>query len=103
MVTTLDEARHGLETGDYVTFTEVRGMEPLNGCEPIRITETGMPPPPVSAPDLAFCLRSSPITALGRVSRPARAVPVLTGACAHPVPPPPFTRPVRAPRPRRAP
>ena len=41
MVTTLDEARHGLETGDYVTFTEVKGMEPLNGCEPMRITETG--------------------------------------------------------------
>ena len=41
MVTTLDEARHGLETGDYVTFTEVQGMEALNGCEPMRITVTG--------------------------------------------------------------
>ena len=45
MVTTLDEARHGLETGDYVTFTEVKGMEPLNGCEPMRITVTGNRPP----------------------------------------------------------
>jgi hypothetical protein len=46
MVTTLDEVRHGLEDGDYVTFTEVQGMEALNGCEPMRITVTGGRPTP---------------------------------------------------------
>ena len=50
MVTTLDEVRHGLETGDYVTFTEVKGMEPLNDCEPMRVTETGASPPPPHGP-----------------------------------------------------
>ena len=42
MVTTLDEVRHGLETGDFVTFTEVQGMDCLNGCEPVRVNVTGM-------------------------------------------------------------
>ena len=37
----LDETRHGLEDGDYVTFTEVEGMEALNGCEPRKITVKG--------------------------------------------------------------
>jgi ubiquitin-activating enzyme E1 len=37
-VSVLDEARHGLEDGDYVTFSEVEGMEALNGCEPKKIT-----------------------------------------------------------------
>ena len=41
MVTTLDETRHGLETGDYVTFTEVKGMTQLNDCEPMPIKVTG--------------------------------------------------------------
>eukprot|EP00960_Hanusia_phi_P025110 738341-Hanusia_phi.AAC.4 len=41
VVTTLDEARHGLESGDYVTFTEIQGMAELNGCEPIKIEVTG--------------------------------------------------------------
>jgi ubiquitin-activating enzyme E1 len=41
VVTTLDEARHGLEDGDFVTFTEVKGMEELNGCEPRKITVKG--------------------------------------------------------------
>jgi len=40
-VTTLDEVRHGLETGDFVTFTEVKGMTELNGCEPMEIKVTG--------------------------------------------------------------
>ncbi|XP_074650739.1 ubiquitin-like modifier-activating enzyme 6 [Tubulanus polymorphus] len=31
VVTCLDDIRHGLETGDVVTFKEVRGMEALNG------------------------------------------------------------------------
>lgn len=41
MVTCLDEARHGFESGDYVTFTEVQGMTELNGCQPIEIKALG--------------------------------------------------------------
>lgn len=41
MVTTLDETRHGLEDGDYVTFSEVQGMEALNGCQPRKVTVKG--------------------------------------------------------------
>ncbi|KAL8408823.1 hypothetical protein RB594_007303 [Gaeumannomyces avenae] len=41
VVTTPDDARHGLEDGDYVTFTEVQGMEQLNGCQPRKITVKG--------------------------------------------------------------
>jgi len=33
VVTTLDEARHGLEDGDVVTFSEVQGMTGINGKE----------------------------------------------------------------------
>ena len=40
-VVTLDEARHGLEDGDCVTFSEVVGMTELNECEPFRVTTTG--------------------------------------------------------------
>ncbi|KAI0053041.1 ubiquitin activating enzyme [Auriscalpium vulgare] len=41
IVTCLDETRHGLEDGDFVTFTEVKGMEELNGCEPRKVTVKG--------------------------------------------------------------
>lgn len=41
MVSALDETRHGLEDGDYVTFSEVEGMEALNGAEPRKITVKG--------------------------------------------------------------
>ncbi|KAL2918709.1 E1 ubiquitin-activating protein [Polyrhizophydium stewartii] len=41
LVATLEEQRHGLEDGDYVTFTEVQGMTQLNGIEPRRVTVTG--------------------------------------------------------------
>lgn len=41
MVTCLDETRHGLEDGDFVTFSEVQGMEELNGCEPRKVTVKG--------------------------------------------------------------
>ena len=41
LVSTLDESRHGLEDGDYVTFTEVRGMEAINNCEPRKIAVKG--------------------------------------------------------------
>ncbi|XP_041953675.1 ubiquitin-like modifier-activating enzyme 1 isoform X3 [Alosa sapidissima] len=41
VVTCLDEARHGFESGDHVTFTEVQGMTELNGCQPIEIKALG--------------------------------------------------------------
>ncbi|WFD35228.1 E1 ubiquitin-activating enzyme [Malassezia cuniculi] len=41
IVTTLDETRHGLSDGDYVTFAEVQGMTELNGGEPRRVTVKG--------------------------------------------------------------
>lgn len=41
LVTTLDETRHGLSDGDYVTFTEIQGMTELNGTEPRRVTVHG--------------------------------------------------------------
>ncbi|ORY32545.1 putative ubiquitin activating enzyme [Naematelia encephala] len=41
VVTCLDETRHGLEDGDFVTFSEIKGMEALNGCEPRKITTKG--------------------------------------------------------------
>mgnify|MGYP002631617559 CR=1 FL=1 len=39
LVTCLDEGRHGLEDGDYVTFTEVRGMDQLNDSDarPVKV------------------------------------------------------------------
>lgn len=40
MVTCLDETRHGLEDGDYVTFTEVKGMD-INSAEPRKVTTKG--------------------------------------------------------------
>lgn len=41
VVTCLDEARHGLEDGNYVTFSEVKGMVELNNCEPRKIKVLG--------------------------------------------------------------
>ncbi|OMJ10390.1 Ubiquitin-activating enzyme E1 1 [Smittium culicis] len=41
VVTCLDETRHGLEDGDFVTFSEIKGMESLNGCKPIKIKVLG--------------------------------------------------------------
>lgn len=41
LVSALDETRHGLEDGDYVTFSELEGMEGLNGAEPRKITVKG--------------------------------------------------------------
>jgi len=39
MVACLDEARHGLEDGDFVEFTEVSGMTEINGKEfPVKVT-----------------------------------------------------------------
>lgn len=41
LVSALDETRHGLEDGDWVTFTEVEGMTGLNGCAPRKIEVKG--------------------------------------------------------------
>lgn len=41
VVTCLDDTRHGLEDGDYVTFSEVQGMVELNNCEPKKIKVLG--------------------------------------------------------------
>lgn len=41
VVTCLDDTRHGLEDGDYVTFSEILGMTELNGCEPKKIRVLG--------------------------------------------------------------
>ncbi|XP_076447725.1 ubiquitin-like modifier-activating enzyme 1 [Babylonia areolata] len=41
VVATVDETKHGLEDGDYVTFSEVQGMTELNGCDPIKIKVLG--------------------------------------------------------------
>ena len=40
-MTCLDETRHGLEDGDFVTFREVQGMEELNDCEPRKVSVKG--------------------------------------------------------------
>uniref|UniRef100_D8PKV1 Ubiquitin-activating enzyme E1 1 n=1 Tax=Schizophyllum commune (strain H4-8 / FGSC 9210) TaxID=578458 RepID=D8PKV1_SCHCM len=41
IVTCLEETRHGLQDGDFVTFSEVQGMTELNGCEPRKVTVKG--------------------------------------------------------------
>lgn len=41
VVTCLEESRHGFEDGDYVTFSEVRGMVELNNCKPRKIKVLG--------------------------------------------------------------
>jgi ubiquitin-activating enzyme E1 len=41
VVTCLDEQRHDLESGDYVSFTEVRGMSELNDGKPRKIDVLG--------------------------------------------------------------
>ncbi|XP_046622814.1 ubiquitin-like modifier-activating enzyme 1 [Neodiprion virginianus] len=41
IVTCLDDSRHGMEDGDYVTFSEIQGTTELNGCEPKKIKVLG--------------------------------------------------------------
>ena len=41
VVTCLDETRHGYESGDFVTFSEIQGMTELNACEPREIKVLG--------------------------------------------------------------
>ncbi|XP_048462212.1 ubiquitin-like modifier-activating enzyme 1 [Rhincodon typus] len=37
LVTCIDEAWHGFQTGDYVTFSQVQGMTELNNCKPVEV------------------------------------------------------------------
>ena len=41
LVSALDETRHGLEDGDFVTFSEIKGMDKLNNAEPRQVTVKG--------------------------------------------------------------
>ncbi|KAI9679243.1 MAG: E1 ubiquitin-activating protein [Caeruleum heppii] len=41
LVTALDETRHGLEDGDFVTFSEVEGMDSINSTPPRKISVKG--------------------------------------------------------------
>lgn len=41
LVTVSDDSRHGLETGDSVTFREITGFPFLNGCDARKVTVTG--------------------------------------------------------------
>uniref|UniRef100_G3MM20 E1 ubiquitin-activating enzyme n=1 Tax=Amblyomma maculatum TaxID=34609 RepID=G3MM20_AMBMU len=41
VVTCLDETRHGLEDGDYVSFSEVTGMAEINSCPPMKVKVLG--------------------------------------------------------------
>ncbi|KAL8913805.1 MAG: hypothetical protein Q9171_001408 [Xanthocarpia ochracea] len=41
LVSALDETRHGLQDDDYVTFSEVQGMESLNNSEPRKVVVKG--------------------------------------------------------------
>jgi len=41
LVSALDETRHGLDDGDFVTFTEIEGMEGLNDAAPRKIVVKG--------------------------------------------------------------
>lgn len=41
LVTVSDDARHQLETGDFVTFREIEGFPFLNECDARRVTVTG--------------------------------------------------------------
>ncbi|MCJ1470372.1 hypothetical protein MMC07_009017 [Pseudocyphellaria aurata] len=41
LVSALDETRHGLEDGDFVTFSEVQGMDGINHSEARKITVKG--------------------------------------------------------------
>lgn len=41
IVTCIDDTRHGMEDGDFVTFSEILGMTELNNCEPVKIKVLG--------------------------------------------------------------
>uniref|UniRef100_A0A8C5HJQ2 E1 ubiquitin-activating enzyme n=1 Tax=Gouania willdenowi TaxID=441366 RepID=A0A8C5HJQ2_GOUWI len=58
VVTCLDEARHGFESGDFVTFTEVQGMTELNGCQPVEIKALGKASPHPHPPCVSHLQKS---------------------------------------------
>lgn len=41
IITCIDDARHGLEDGDHVTFSEIVGATELNGCSPLKVKVLG--------------------------------------------------------------
>lgn len=41
VITCIDDARHGLEDGDHVTFSEILGTKELNGCNPLKVKVLG--------------------------------------------------------------
>lgn len=41
IVTCIDDTRHGMEDGDYITFSEILGMTELNNCPPTKIKVLG--------------------------------------------------------------
>lgn len=41
VVTCIDEVKHGFQDGEHVTFSEVQGMEEVNGCAPRKISVKG--------------------------------------------------------------
>ncbi|KFO38572.1 ubiquitin-like modifier-activating enzyme 1 [Fukomys damarensis] len=43
VVTCLEEAQHGFESGDFVSFSQVQGMSELNDMRPIEIQVLGIP------------------------------------------------------------
>lgn len=53
LVSALEETRHGLEDGDFVTFMELVGMEALNSAEPRKVTVKG--PYTFSIGDVSGC------------------------------------------------
>lgn len=66
LVSALDETRHGLEDGDYVTFSEVEGMEGINGAE-FKVEVKGKSQE--RAPRISSQVRSGPYTfSIGDVS-----------------------------------
>ena len=40
-MTCIDDTRHGFESGDFVTFNELKGMNELNGAVPREIKVLG--------------------------------------------------------------
>jgi hypothetical protein len=43
VVTVLEDHRHGLEDGDFVAFSDIRGMTELNTSTSHRVNVTGLP------------------------------------------------------------
>jgi hypothetical protein len=63
-VTVHEESRHGLETGDCVTFAEVKGLTALNGIAAVPVTVTGPYSLRLDSPELAGMSRWSRLHAI---------------------------------------